>query len=165
MTEKIGYDQETLVDIQLQEETLKYTKRRMLWQTHRPRLAPMIVALTKLGVEPSLGVDSIDIAFTGDKQKLLAVWKILRMLGYKPNSGPPQPGDNQWYSFFDSPQVKLRIWMSFTSSVCQRVKTGTKLVEVDVYETVCTESPDNLIGPGDAEPQLTQDDAGQNLLG
>jgi hypothetical protein len=32
----------------------------------------------------------------------------------------------------------------FTSTVCRRVKVGTKTVEVDVYETVCGEHGANL---------------------
>jgi hypothetical protein len=33
----------------------------------------------------------------------------------------------------------VRIWLAFSSTVCRRVKIGTKTVEQDVYETVCDE--------------------------
>lgn len=41
--------------------------------------------------------------------------------------------------FYEKRDCELRWYLSFSSSVCRRVKVGTRTVEQDVYETVCDE--------------------------
>lgn len=109
--------------------------------------------LEELDIEPGFGLetDYISLSFAGDGPKLATVWKLLRQHGYK-NSCHPKKGDTTFYAFWQQ-EGYIQFFMSFTSSVCRRVKVGTKTVEQDVYETQCgdfssaieIESPKNAV--------------------
>ena len=124
------------------------------WNQVRPQLTPMIEELIKLGIEPNFTSYSLDIAFTGDADKLVAALRIIMREGYKGKADKPKMGDTSWYSWFNA-EGKHAIWFNFTSSVCRRVKVGTKMVEQDVFETRCGDAPveDNLEIQVDAELQ------------
>jgi len=127
-----------LIDNLLDKEALSVNERRELWNLHKARLAPIVVTFQKLGADihfPS----TLDIAFSGDSHKLAEGVRALRTRGFKYDSSPPKKGDSSWCSFFTAPDCPVSIWFSFSSSVCRRVKVGTKTVEQDVYETVCDE--------------------------
>jgi len=79
----------------------------------------------------------MNINCAGDKHKLAAVIRILRISGFSTAANRPKQGDSSWYAWFDADNCTMRIWFSFTSSVCRRIKTGSKMVSVDTYETVC----------------------------
>lgn len=97
-----------------------------------------------LDIEPGFDLDGdyINLSFAGDGPKLAAVWKLLRQHGYK-NSCHPKKGDTTFYAFWEQ-EGYAKFFMNFTSSVCRRVKVGTKTVEQDVYETQCGEMPTDL---------------------
>lgn len=128
---------ENLIDLQLQEEAISLAKKKAKWNANRATLYSIVNALTKIGLEPSFGNDHLNIQCTGDKDKLTAVMRILRTSGFNTTADRPAKGDSTWYAWFDSANCGARIWFSFTSSVCRRVKTGSKMVSVDTYETVC----------------------------
>jgi hypothetical protein len=98
--------------------------------------------LEELDIDPifSLANGDINLAFTGDGIKLSEVWKALRTAGYQPNSRP-EKGNSTFYTGWCQ-QGYSRIWMSFSSAVCRRVKVGTKMVEQDIYEVQCGELPE-----------------------
>jgi len=85
----------------------------------------------------------LDLRFAGDKHTLEGVFAALRRMNYVPSS---RPKDDKLTDFscwwekdvepFDKSK-QLRLWVNFTSTVCKRVKVGTKMVEQDVYEIVC----------------------------
>lgn len=87
-----------------------------------------------------LRTGDINLNFTGDGDRLAEVWKELRRNGYAPNSRPKK-GESSFYTHWLQDGLST-FWMNFSSSVCRRVKTGTKTVEVDVYETQCGEIPE-----------------------
>lgn len=144
---------ENLIDIQLQEEAIVFAKKKAKWNANRTLLSGVVNALIKLGIEPTFGIDHLNVQCTGDKDKLTAVMRILRTSGFNTTADRPAKGDSGWYAWFDSNECSIRIWFSFTSSVCRRVKTGVKAVTVDVYETQCGD-----ISPEEA-PMITVDAA------
>jgi hypothetical protein len=101
-------------------------------------------ALEELDIEPGFGLDDdyIGLSFAGDGPKLAAVWKLLRQNGYK-NSCHPKKGDTTFYAFWEQ-EGHAKFFMNFTSTMCRRVKVGTKTVEQDVYETHCGDMPTDL---------------------
>lgn len=81
--------------------------------------------------------ESIDISYSGGKLVLQAIFKAYRDLGYAPNSRPKDDKLSSFSCYWNHPTQDLRLWIRFSSTSCKRVKIGTKMVEQDVYETVC----------------------------
>ena len=131
------YDPITLA---IEKQALEIAERRMNWARIKKQAVPIVNALNDLGIEVTYSND-IDFSFTGDAHKLAAVVRILRTAGYNTDTDKPKQGDNTWYAFYRK-EGCVRICLYFTSSVCKRVKTGTKMVEVDVYETQCGDIAD-----------------------
>lgn len=104
-------------------------------------LAPMFLELERLDIEVSFDTNTgcIDVAFTGSGERLREVWGLLRRNGYLATERP-KSGEST-YSAFWSHASQMRIWFSFSSTVCKRVKIGTKMVETPIYETQCGELP------------------------
>lgn len=94
------------------------------------------------------------LGFTGDGEKLKTVWGMLRRAGYH-TSQRPAKGDSKFNAFWYR-AGSCDLFMMFSSSVCKRVKVGTKTVEQDVYETQCGELPE--IEPAD-QPAAVVDSA------
>lgn len=82
----------------------------------------------------------IAFSFTGDGERLAAVWKELRRNGYK-NDCRPKKGDTTFYAFWHR-EGYANLFMNFSSSLCKRVQVGTKMVEQPIYETQCGELPE-----------------------
>jgi hypothetical protein len=90
---------------------------------------------------------SYNINVSGSRAELDILFGILRRAGLTPLRRPEegQPSySTYWY--FDAVggedllvTDKPCIWVNFSSTSCKRVKVGTRLEEVDVYETVCEE--------------------------
>ena len=83
---------------------------------------------------------TLDVSISGDKHTLAAAVRIFRTHGFSTTSEPPKKGDSTWNAFYSKSGCDLRWWFRFSSSVCRRVKVGTRTVEQDVYETVCDET-------------------------
>lgn len=148
------------IEISLAEQALTLAKSRQRWNSIKDFYRPIINALQRLGVEPSLSSD-IDIRFAGDAHRLAAVVRILRTSGFNTYTERPKQGDTSWSAFFEHPDCGTKVYLYFSSSVCRRVKVGTKMVEQDVYETQCgdisavDEPPALTIVP--AAPELVDD--------
>lgn len=96
---------------------------------------------------------------TGDKTTLEKAFRILRGASLTFNTDRPKKGDSEWCAFFRHPESETRLFFQFTSSVCKRVKVGTKMVEQDVFETQCgdivsDEPPTLTIVPTTALPAV-----------
>src|SRR5690606_9295364 len=81
--------------------------------------------------------NSLDIRVAGGKAELANTIRILRKAGYNTFAQRPHKGETEWAAFWHYPNCKVDIYFHFTSTVCKRVKVGTKTVVQDVYETVC----------------------------
>jgi hypothetical protein len=90
----------------------------------------------------SARIDGYDmnISLSGDKHMLEAAWRVLRKLGFDAPSSRPEANQSSWNGRFHRKADDCTIYLFFTSSVCRRIKTGTKMVEQDIYETVCGET-------------------------
>lgn len=107
-------------------------------ENHGATYAPVVEALARFEPRFSVGGGSLDIAFSGDKHALEATWGVLRKAGFNCSNARPKPNQPTYGSFFNHPTGAV-IWLSFSSTVCRRVKIGTQMVEQDIYETVCGE--------------------------
>lgn len=79
---------------------------------------------------------SLDISYAGDKLVMQGIFKAFRKLGYTSTSRP-KDSESQFTCYWEHKDSDMRIWLRFSSTVCKRVKIGTKMQEVDVYETRC----------------------------
>jgi hypothetical protein len=124
------------IELDLAEKAIALAKIRQRWASIKDFYRPIVNAFHRLGIEPSLSSD-VDISFSGDASKLAAVVRILRTSGFTTNSDRPKQGDTTWYARYTHEECPTSVWLYFTSSVCKRVKVGTKMVEQDVYEVQC----------------------------
>ena len=143
------------IEIAIAEQAIQLAKTRQKWASIRAFYRPLINAFQKLGLEPRLS-NEIDLTFTGDAHKLAAVVRILRTAGFTTTAARPKQGDTSWSAYFDHPDCTTRTWLFFTSSVCRRVKVGTRMVEQDIYETQCGDisQEHETLPTADASPLL-----------
>ena len=98
------------------------------------------------------------LSFHGDKELFTKVIRALRTTGWRTMDPMPDANQPSWSSDFhlfrypegspDGEEVSgVEIFLSFSSTVCRRVKIGTKMQEVDIYETVCSDDPESSEGP------------------
>ncbi len=110
------------------------------WQQSKPYALPVVEKLAALGSEPYVySSDLVYAALTGDVHILTDAIRALRVGGFK-SSEKPERKSPTFTSVFTHPDAKLRILLAFSSSVCRRIKVGTKTETVDVYEVQCGES-------------------------
>jgi len=126
------------IDVLLDRSLLELNERRALWGRYRSEYLPMVHAFQKLNATIYFP-NSLDVAISGDRHTLAAAVRIFRTHGFSTSNSPPKKGDSQWSAFYTKADCELRFYLSFSSSVCRRVKVGTRTVEQDVYETVCDE--------------------------
>lgn len=153
MNNEIDLVDENPIDLYLQEESLALARIRARWNANRSILSPIVNALHKLKIEPTLD-SNLNVSVSGDAKRLADVVRIFMVSGFKPTSSKPKKGDTTWSSYFEHPGCAVSIWFYFTSSVCKRVKVGTKMVEQDVYETQCGDITTLVDGP--TEDQLEE---------
>ncbi len=79
----------------------------------------------------------VDIYVAGDKHVLDAVFGAFRALGYEPSSRPGKKPESQFICYWHHPTNNVEFYLVFASNKCTRIKTGTKMVPQDTYETVC----------------------------
>ncbi len=126
------------IDMLLDKDALALTERRALWAKHRAEILPLVRAFVKINATLRFP-DSLDVSLSGDKHTLAEAVRALRTNGFRTLNKPPEKGSITWGAFYDREGCGIRVWLSFSSSVCRRVKVGTRTVEQDIYETVCDE--------------------------
>jgi hypothetical protein len=137
MNAQIDAIPESLVEIKLAEAALAIAKDRLQWNGCKEFFGPIVNALQRIGAEPYLSHGTIYVIMTGDKDKLTQAFRIMRTAGMEFTGDRPKKGDSSWSAAFRHPAQSVYVFFQFTSSVCRRVKTGTKMVEQDIYETQC----------------------------
>jgi hypothetical protein len=85
-----------------------------------------------------MNCDTEDVNFyvSGNTEVLKEIFRTFRKLGYEPSSRPDAKPQSSFTTYF-SKDGKPSFYLSFSSTLCKRVKVGTTMQEVDVYETVC----------------------------
>lgn len=118
-------------------------KRLQYHRKNRKHFTPVIRGIEKAGglVRVELCSDDLTINISGTKDNLVGAWRVLRKNGFVFSGQRPASNVSYWTGWFRKNEpdagVEAAVYLSFSSTVCRRVKTGTKLVEQDVYETVC----------------------------
>lgn len=128
--------------LKLVEQSQKVKKYTALFQATVKQLPQLFRRLEEMDIDIGFCLRSgdIDMAFTGDGERLRQVWAELRKNGYTPNCRPKK-GDSTFYTHWLKDGVAT-FWMNFSSSVCRRVQVGTQTVEQPIYETHCGELPE-----------------------
>jgi hypothetical protein len=80
--------------------------------------------------------DDINFYVTGAAPALKEIYRTFRKLGYDPSKRPGVKPESTFTCYFTQTD-KPTFYLSFSSTVCKRVKVGTKTVEQDIYEVVC----------------------------
>lgn len=129
-------------ELQLRKEVSTIRKiqieREQRWDAFVAAEHPLIEALEQIpGLDISFSVVSLNLIAVGDGKLLAAIFRTLRTHGWQldPLSPRPQAKTAEWTGGFD--KGKLRVRISFVSSVCRMQQVGTKMVERPVYEVVC----------------------------
>jgi hypothetical protein len=117
----------------------------------------LFLFLEEMDIEPRFDPDIklITLNFAGDGPKLGKVWGELRRAGYTSDTRPKK-GDTQFSGWFTKDNY-VAIAVYFTSTLCRRIKVGTKTVEQDIYETICGE--DMAVAAPTEAPALVNNNA------
>ena len=129
------YDIETT----LKTEKRSYRLRKAFFQESRGDLEQLLneVDLTKASsARMDVDTEDINLYVSGATDTIKEIFRAFRKLGYEPSNRPeakPQSSFTCYFRQLDKPTF----YLSFSSTLCKRVKVGTKTQEVDVYEIVC----------------------------
>jgi hypothetical protein len=129
-----------VIEKQMDEEQASLDARRASWRKYKDSLAGLVGeldAMKPMALQMTTA-DVVTCSISGDKHQLTEAVRKLRVAGFKTNEKPPAKGVTSWHPWF-SRADGANVYLSFTGTSCRRVQTGTKLVEVPVYETVCDE--------------------------
>ena len=87
-------------------------------------------------LDPTLG--ELNVTFHGDSELYAKVYQVLRQSNYMPEKRISKEEKSYFSTWYRDEQDNLpALYVVFSSTVCRRVKVGTKMEEVPVYETVC----------------------------
>ena len=84
----------------------------------------------------------INVSMTGNAEALTKFFRLMRANGFEPESRPTEKTPNYRSRFKNADQISF--YLAFSSTVCRRVKVGTRTEEVPIYETVCDDAPATL---------------------
>jgi len=116
----------------------------MQYLNNQDRYDALIEEMKAAGYEVTLP-GTLDFHGCGGKDMLLDGLKILRRNGYVSREIPAKKA-TVFAAFFNSEDLPdsddpnhepLRVWFSFSSTVCRRVLVGTEMREVEIYEVRC----------------------------
>lgn len=128
----------------LREAHDKVARRAKQWLATNGQYLKFVQEMILLGCELSPDSD-FDLHFrvAGDKEKFLQLVRCHRRHGFKPDM--PAKGATSAFWRVNEYGAEIGMYFNFSSTVCHRVKVGTKMVEQDVYETHCESIvPDEL---------------------
>lgn len=126
------------------ENLKKWEAARAWYFEHAGLLNPLAEEVIRLGGEASISeYPWFSLRLSGDKHALAEIVRKLRTTGFSTTEAPPAANASSWSPFFYHSGIKEgMVYLSFSSTVCRRVKVGTRVVPErveDVYETVCGE--------------------------
>ncbi len=116
-----------------------WKQQRRLFKEHEADITEVVeeIDLSKAS-SARMDCDTEDVNFyvSGKTDVLKEVFRTFRKLGYEPSSRPEAKPQSNFTCYFHK-DGKPTFYLSFSSTLCKRVKVGTKMQEVDIYETVC----------------------------
>jgi hypothetical protein len=132
----------------LDEKKKTLRKRRAAMKVHAAKLQALFADVEPLGCDPYTDGDWIFVSLTGDKHKFLQFCRAMRKHGFEVPKVEKGATGFQKLNYIGEGDNALALYFIFSSSVCRRVKVGTKMVEQDVFEVVC----DELMPYGEQHP-------------
>jgi len=107
-----------------------------------------LLLLEDINQSTHIGVDfsSINFRLAGGPDDLKTAFRILRVAGFEPGMRPDtDKKEPEFQTYFNHPDG-AKVWLSFSSTLCRRVKTGVRTVEEAVYEIQCDDGADLSAG-------------------
>jgi hypothetical protein len=128
--------------LRLVEQSQKMAKNAKLFRHTVTTLPELFRAFEELDLSLSFNLDNeyMNLSFAGDGEKLKTVWGLMRRNGFN-TTQRPKKGETTFNSFW-AQEGYAEIFMMFSSTLCKRVKVGTKMVEQDIFETQCGDLPE-----------------------
>lgn len=123
----------------LRKEKKEAKKRRQFFKVNEPDIAALIAEIDLSTTSSArMDCDENDVNFyvTGAAPALKELFRGFRKLGYEPSKRPGVKPESQFTCYFEQTD-KPTFYLSFSSTVCRRVKVGTETIERDIYEVVC----------------------------
>lgn len=133
IVEQIMQEEQDYILPVLKEQHDAIAARARAWIAGKRKLLPVLSAFKILGAHVFLDSLAINVYITGDKEVFIKCWKLWRSVGHR--LAPAEKGATGVNARFAIDDV--RFCFNFSSTVCKRVKTGTKMVEQDIFETQC----------------------------
>lgn len=84
----------------------------------------------------------LNIHFSGNGHHLAQVFRVLRTSGFELQGDRPQKNESSWTGRFINSASTARIWISFTSTVCQMRLVRYEMKSTPVYDTIYDEGAD-----------------------
>ncbi len=123
----------------LRNEKRDWKKRRAFFMENEADIAEVIAAVdwsVSTSARLDIDTDDVNLYVTGNAAALKALFHGFRKLGYEPSKRPGVKPESSFTTYFEQLN-KPTFYLSFSSTLCKRVKVGTKTVEQDIYEVVC----------------------------
>jgi len=134
VVQQILSEQTDFILPKLREHHDNIAKKARAWIENKDKLLPVLQAFKILGADVSVQPTChIHIGIAGDKDCFVKCWKLWRSLEVR--LAAVEPGATEVCQFIYPHTVECLF--HFTSTVCKRIKVGTKLVEQPIYETQC----------------------------
>jgi hypothetical protein len=116
-----------------------WKQQRRLFKEHETDITELINELdlsTASSARMDCDTEDINFYVSGKTDVIKEIFRAFRKLGYEPSSRPEAKPQSSFTCYFHQ-DGKPTFYLSFASTLCKRVKVGTKMQEVDIYETVC----------------------------
>jgi hypothetical protein len=116
-----------------------WRQQRDLYKEYEPDIAVLVGEMDLSGASSArmeCDTEDVNLYVSGGADVLKEIFHAFRKLGYEPSSRPEAKPQSNFSCYFRQ-DGKPTFYLSFSSTLCRRVKVGTKMQEIDVYETVC----------------------------
>lgn len=130
----------------LNDITTEIRSSKRIWQQQRDLFMEYEADIVRFVKEVDLSKSSsarmqvdtndVNLFVSGGTDVIKEVFRAFRKLGYEPSKRPQAKPQSNFTTYFKQ-DGKPTFYLSFASTHCKRVKVGTKMEEVDIYETVC----------------------------
>ena len=119
-----------------------YRNKREYYRTHKEAIKQLASELTLLlpkdtPVTGACDGYNITVRVAGGPAELKSIFRAFRKLGYDPSARPGIKPEESFSSYFRREEGGPEFYLYFSSTICKRIKIGSKMVEQAVYETVC----------------------------
>ena len=122
----------------LRTDKIYYKNKRRYYRDHKDEVIAVLQEFqlpTDLAISVRSSSDYIQLNVSGGPPEMKEIFRAFRKLGYEPTSRPDTKPQSTFSCYFNR-EGSCDFYLYFTSTICKRVKIGTKTVEQDIYEVV-----------------------------